>query len=308
MVFVAQAHRCGIIPVMNFPKIIPKMMPTAGRLGYERAYTGIHTQKGIVMAKQWHARHWGVLCLLAVLGLALASASASATEGGTEVTEQQPLLLRERLLLLDTVSTLWNLNVCGISERDGSQGLFGRIRHGRLDPSFALTVSVQLAVHFQDVPGTQYRYPPKRERYSPGGERFFDGIPEEYSVYLPFSLLDRLSQEWLGWPLTTFAPADGTMLRGEKGIYVNREALYEPYAPLQMVFLGEAFATPVRYYAKHGQWIMEGEVRRMGMRDDGIEYIADVQPFRVRVSRDGGRLRIVELLFGNDAAESSIGG
>ncbi|MGN1038819.1 MAG: hypothetical protein ACI4P0_05440 [Mailhella sp.] len=224
-----------------------------------------------------------LFCLLAVAVFGLMPMKGTALAGDT----LPPLLLQDRLLFLDSMTKIWNMNVR--SFKAGDQQTLGHI------------VSI-LAVDYLNCPGKVYKEaideaaPDQRNSL----ELLFAGIPNGFNIYIPFQTLQDIAMEWLGCTLDekAFAGAED-ILAGKKGVYVCRDAFYEPGGRMSVVSPDEAFATLAYFHKENGLWVMSGSVRRTGMREDGIPCIKAAESFLMELDSADGRLRIHSLRFDN---------
>lgn len=126
----------------------------------------------------------------------------------------------ELLLLQDTVARLWTLHV-GIGEKQpgdkAQHETFGLVKDEQISPAFVARLVLQLV---DPDAGTQRLLPEMvatpEDRKS---MRVFDKVPQRYTVYLPFTILEATAREYLGWPFDKAAlPKADYILLSEKGL------------------------------------------------------------------------------------------
>ena len=258
-----------------------------------------------------------VLCtrlLLSVAFLALClplAAPARAYEDTSQMSRA------ERLLLQDTVARLWTLHV-GIGEKlpgdKAQRATFGLVEDEQLSPAFVARLVLQLV---DPDAGTQ-RLPPEMIATSEDlkNMRVFDKVPQHYTVYLPFTVLEATAREHLGWPFDKEAlPKADYILLSEKGLFLDYHALFQAW-PLR--HQQQAFALSDNLYQHAGDyWIMEGEVRVPEQAEGDICRISRWERFGMLLKRmDAYCWRILflgfcdgwrPLLFGNDGMPDDRG-
>ena len=206
----------------------------------------------------------------------------------------------ERLLLQDTVAQLWTLHV-GIGEtlpEDAARrATFGLVKDEQLSPAFVARLVLQLA---DPDAGTQrlllemVATPEDRKSM-----RVFDKVPQRYTVYLPFSVLEATAREYLGWSFDkTALPKADYILLSEKGLFLDYDAMFQSW-PLR--HQQQAFALSDNLYQHAGDyWIMEGAVRVPEQAEGDICRISRRERFGILLKRiDAYSWRILFLGFCN---------
>ena len=252
------------------------------------------------------------LLLVAFLALCLTiAAPARAHEDTSEMSRADLLLLQ------DTVARLWTLHV-GIGEKQpgdkAPHETFGLVKDEQLSPAFVARLVLQLV---DPDAGTQRLLPEMvatpEDRKS---IRVFDKVPQRYTVYLPFTVLEATAREYLGWPFDKAAlPKADYILLSEKGLFLDYHALFQAW-PLR--HQQQAFALSDNLYQHAGDyWIMEGEVRVPEQAEGDICRISRWERFGMLLKkRTDGCWRILflgfcdgwhPLLFGNDGMPDDRG-
>ena len=223
----------------------------------------------------------------------------------------------ERLLLQDTVAQLWTLHV-GIGEtlpEDAARReTFGLVKDEQLSPAFVARLVLQLV---DPDAGTQRLLPEMvatpEDRKS---MRVFDKVPQRYTVYLPFSVLEATAREYLGWSFDkTALPKADYILLSEKGLFLDYDAMFQSW-PLR--HQQQAFALSDNLYQHAGDyWIMEGTVRVPEQAEGDICRISRRERFGMLLKRiDAYCWRILflgfcdawrPLLFSNDGMPDDRG-
>lgn len=243
-----------------------------------------------------------VFAALVVLCLSIAAPVRAVGEGASGDAARLPAEMRrdERLLLLDTVAMFWNMGVrIGEKAPDdaASRGVFGLVEKGRLSPAFVARVALQLMVLLPTEDGAIARVP---EADASSGEererrRLFDGVPERYTLYIPFARLEKTAREWLGWPFdATALPRGNDILPRGRGVFVDAVRLFEAWPPRMP---GETFALSSSLYPEGAAWIMEGDARAPAQAPGDIWRIRGREAFRLKVTRTDGHWRILSLDF-----------
>ena len=245
------------------------------------------------------------LLLVAFLALCLPlAAPARAYEDTSQMSRA------ERLLLQDTVARLWTLHVGDKAQRE----TFGLVKDEQISPAFVARLVLQLV---DPDAGTQRLAPEMvatpEDRKS---MRVFDKVPQHYTVYLPFTVLEATAREHLGWPFDKAAlPKADYILLSEKGLFLDYDAMFQSW-PLR--HQQQAFALSDNLYQHAGDyWIMEGAVRVPEQAEGDICRISRWERFGMLLKRmDAYCWRILflgfcdgwrPLLFGNDGMPDDRG-
>ncbi len=132
--------------------------------------------------------------------------------------------------------------------------------------------------------------------------RIFDGIPEHYTLYVPFASLETLARNWLGWPFDKAAmpKANAYSREGEKGLFIDMNSLFECLPPVSR---REAFALPSSLYREGEVWIIGGEVWSPHQPQGDIWRIEKREPFLLRVQKIDDQWRILFLDFSGNAPQ-----
>ena len=224
----------------------------------------------------------------------------------------------DRLLLLDNVVSFWKLRV-SIGERNPKDTsrpeTFGLVENGQLSPSFVARTALQLLVMASNEGIMNFPEACDNEEDKRKLLRLFNGVPEQYRLYVPFAKLESVAQEWLGWPFDKAAlPKTDYILLGEKGLFLDYDAMFQSW-PLR--HQQRAFALPINLYQHGGDnWIMEGTVRVPEQAEGDICRINRRESFGIHLKRTDGCWRILflgfcdtwrPLLFGNDGMPDDRG-
>ena len=125
--------------------------------------------------------------------------------------------------------------------------------------------------------------------------RLFNGVPEQYRLYVPFAKLESVAQEWLGWPFDKSAlPQADYFLRKEEGLFVDDVRLFESW-PLYHEH--GAFAQSFNLYPENDTWVMEGEVRGLYQAEGDILRVTKRDTFRLIAKKTGRHWCILSLDF-----------
>lgn len=251
------------------------------------------------------------LLFVAFLALCLTiAAPACAHEDTSEMSRA------ELLLLQDTVARLWTLHV-GIGEKPpgdkAPHETFGLVKDEQLSPAFV----ARLVLHLVDPDAGTQRLLPEMVATSEDRKsiRVFDKVPQRYTVYLPFTVLEATAREYLGWPFDKAAlPKADYILLDEKGLFLDYDAMFHSW-PLR--HQQRAFALSINLYQHGGDnWIMEGTVRVPEQAEGDICRISRRENFGMHLKRTDGCWRILflgfcdgwhPLLFGNDGMPDDRG-
>lgn len=206
----------------------------------------------------------------------------------------------ERLLLLDNVVSFWKLRV-GIGEgqpKDMSPPrtrTFCLVENGQLSPSFVARTVLQLMVMASNEGIMNFPEACDNEEDKQELLRLFNGVPEQYRLYVPFAKLESVAQEWLGWSFDRSAlPQADYFFRKEEGLFVDDIRLFESW-PLYHEH--DAFAQPFNLYPENDAWIMEGEVRGLYQAEGDILRVTKRDTFRLIAKKTGKYWRILSLDF-----------
>ena len=103
----------------------------------------------------------------------------------------------DRLLLLDHVVSFWKLRV-SIGERNPKDTsrpeTFGLVENGQLSPSFVARTALQLLVMASNEGIMNFPEACDNEEDKRKLLRLFNGVPEQYRLYVPFAKLESVAQ------------------------------------------------------------------------------------------------------------------
>ena len=204
----------------------------------------------------------------------------------------------DRLLLLDNVVSFWKLRV-SIGERNPKDTsrpeTFGLVENGQLSPSFVARTALQLLVMASNEGIMNFPEACDNEEDKRKLLRLFNGVPEQYRLYVPFAKLESVAQEWLGWPFDKSAlPQADYFLRKEEGLFVDDVRLFESW-PLYHEH--GAFAQSFNLYPENDTWVMEGEVRGLYQAEGDILRVTKRDTFRLIAKKTGRHWCILSLDF-----------
>lgn len=224
-------------------------------------------------------------------------AEENAARPSENISEQ--LSRTDTLLLLDTLTTLWKLQL-NIGEKQPENTVLpeavGLVKNGQLSPSFVARTTLQLIITASEEGIANFPEAYENEKEKRELKRLFGGIPKQYRLFVPYEKLESTAQEWLGWPFDKSAlPQSNMYLQKEEGIFIDDTKLFASW-PLYYQY--NAFPEFYDMYPDgNGTWFVEAEVRGLYQADNDILRVFRLDRVRMTVKKTDGHWRILSFNF-----------
>lgn len=204
----------------------------------------------------------------------------------------------DRLLLLDNVVSLWKLrvNIGEVKSNDTAlPDSFSPVKNGQLSPSFIARTTLQLMVMASNEGIMNFPEAYENEKEKRKLQQLFSGVPEQYRLFVPYTKLESMAQEWLGGSFDKSAlPQADYFLQKEKGLFIDDIRLFDSWP---LYHQHDAFAEVYNLYPENDIWIMEGCVRGLYQAEDDILRVVKRDMFRMTVKKTDKYWRILSLNF-----------
>lgn len=236
------------------------------------------------------------LCLSFAAPLS-AEPSVQPSQGAENVPVQ--LSRADILLLLDNMVTLWKLQL-NIGEEQPENAVLpetvGLVKNGQLSPSFVARTALQLIVTASDEGIMNFPEACENEKEKRELQRLFDGVPEQYRLFVPYAKLESTAQEWLGWPFDKSAlPKSDLYVLKEDGVFIDDTRLFDSWP---LFYQYEAFP---EFYdlspLENGIWHAEAEIRGIYQAENDILRVCRLDNVRMTVKKAGGYWRVLSFNF-----------